>query len=191
MNWQELKSEIRDLGFEDEQTMVSYSEILLNACNRAIRLISTTVRPVTGHLDIDHPGGLVRYSLTELAQAQGDTFESLYGTPIERDTYRPCSYYLENRKVFVLDDEPGLYRLWYRKRPETLTLDTPETFVLELDLDVQPLLPLLASHYLWLDDDERKATLYWNEYDDLKGQILANSQESLRGVVKGGVSWLS
>ena len=52
-----------------------------------------------------------------------------------------------------------------------ITEDTDDDFVIQLPLIVQPLIKLLASHYVWLDDDLTKATYYYNEYDDLMNQI--------------------
>lgn len=36
----------------------------------------------------------------------------------------------------------------------------------------EPLLPLLAAHYIWLDDDIQKATYYYNEYYSLKQELV-------------------
>lgn len=52
---------------------------------------------------------------------------------------------------------------------------------------VDPLYPLLAAHYAWLDDDLTKATIYWNEYDDLKDQIIAMASRPRKAEIIGGV----
>lgn len=49
-----------------------------------------------------------------------------------------------------------------------------------------PLLQLQAGHWLWLDDDLTKATIYWNEYDDLKNQILATIMKPRKAKIIGG-----
>lgn len=49
-----------------------------------------------------------------------------------------------------------------------------------------PLLQLQAGHWLWLDDDLTKATIYWNEYDDLKNQILATIRTPRKAKIIGG-----
>ncbi len=49
-----------------------------------------------------------------------------------------------------------------------------------------PLLQLQAGHWLWLDDDLTKATIYWNEYDDLKNQILATVTKPRKAKIIGG-----
>jgi hypothetical protein len=50
-----------------------------------------------------------------------------------------------------------------------------------------PLYTLLAAHYAWLDDDLTKATIYWNEYDDLKNQIMANANRPRKATITGGI----
>ena len=52
-----------------------------------------------------------------------------------------------------------------------ITEDTADDFEIQLPLIVQPLIKLLASHYVWFDDDLTKSTYYYNEYDDLMNQI--------------------
>lgn len=49
-----------------------------------------------------------------------------------------------------------------------------------------PLLQLQAAHWLWLDDDLTKATIYWNEYDDLKNQIIATITKPRKAEIIGG-----
>lgn len=61
--------------------------------------------------------------------------------------------------------------------------DADETSCPEL---LKPLLQLLTAHWLWLDDDLTKATIYWNEYDDLKNQIIATIRMPRNAVIIGG-----
>ena len=49
-----------------------------------------------------------------------------------------------------------------------------------------PLLQLQAAHWLWLDDDLTKATIYWNEYDDLKNQIIGTITKPRKAKIIGG-----
>jgi hypothetical protein len=49
-----------------------------------------------------------------------------------------------------------------------------------------PLYTLLAAHYAWLDDDLTKATIYWNEFDDLKNQIIVNAKQPRKAEIIGG-----
>ena len=191
MNWKQLRDQIRDLGFETDTSMDAYRDIAINACNRAIRTINSTVRPILGRYVIDHPGGFARYDLAELTKGEDYAFESLANTPVREADGQPFPYRVEERRVVLLDIEAGEYAFFYRKRPTAITTATPDYFDIELDFDVQPLLPLLASYYIWLDDDERKSVMYQNMYEDLKGQILGGSGELARAEIVGGFSWRS
>lgn len=62
-------------------------------------------------------------------------------------------------------------REWEMPVITDITDDTLDDFEIQLPLIVQPLIKLLAAHYVWLDDDLTKATYYYNEYDDLMNQI--------------------
>lgn len=65
--------------------------------------------------------------------------------------------------------------------------DEPEdTDTVNLPRMLLPLLQLQAGHWLWLDDDLTKATIYWNEYDDLKNQILATIRTPRKAKIIGG-----
>lgn len=68
----------------------------------------------------------------------------------------------------------------------TETADTDEIEILDI---LVPLYTLLAAHYAWLDDDLTKATIYWNEFDDLKNQIIANINRPRNAAIVGGIGW--
>lgn len=54
---------------------------------------------------------------------------------------------------------------------EDVTASTPDDYEIVLPVLVQPLIKLLAAYHVWLDDDNTKAAIYYNEYDDLMNQI--------------------
>ena len=132
MTYKELKEQIRDLGFEDDETMMEYASIVLNACNRAISTIYHTV----------------------LSRVE--------------------SYF----KFRDID--------WVMPEMDVLTADTTDDYELNLPDKLVYLIPLLASYYIWLDDDERKAVMYRNEYEDLKEQITTECLGGSRCRVVGG-----
>ena len=57
--------------------------------------------------------------------------------------------------------------------PSIITSDTNEMEEIDLPEMVCGIVPLMAAYFIWLDDDERKATMYWNNADDLKTQLLS------------------
>ena len=84
------------------------------------------------------------------------------------------SYFEDN---YDLDEDEGL---------TGFTIDSEDTDETNLPDILLPLLQLQAGHWLWLDDDLTKATIYWNEYDDLKNQILATIMKPRKAKIIGG-----
>lgn len=76
-----------------------------------------------------------------------------------------------------IDEDEGLIYF------DDVPADTDET---NLPRILLPLLQLQAGHWLWLDDDLTKATIYWNEYDDLKNQILMTIRAPRKAKIIGG-----
>lgn len=67
-----------------------------------------------------------------------------------------------------------------------LTVDSPDETEIDLPSKVTMLLPLLSAYYIWLDDDERKAVMYYNQYDDLCSQLLAERANGTKMTIMGG-----
>lgn len=67
-----------------------------------------------------------------------------------------------------------------------VTTRTSDSASITIPDEIVPLYTLLAAHYAWLDDDLTKATIYWNEFDDLKNQFIANARMPKRAVIVGG-----
>lgn len=57
--------------------------------------------------------------------------------------------------------------------PSLITSDTNEMEEIDLPEMVCGIVPFMSAYFIWLDDDERKATMYWNNADDLKTQLLS------------------
>ena len=78
---------------------------------------------------------------------------------------------------------------WVLPKPKHVTTSTDDTQKISIADNLYPLIPLLAAHYIWLDDDVTKATLYWNEYDQLKDQIIAVCRQPRKATIEGGIRW--
>lgn len=102
---------------------------------------------------------------------------------------------------FIFDDVvvklKGYYKMelsteeteWFPVRPQKITIDTEDDHELDLPDNVIELVPLLAAHYVWLDDDQVKAALYWNSYDSMKQEILTACKGDVKAVILGGMRW--
>lgn len=139
MTYGEVKDKIRDLGFEEESTMLEYISIVKNAVQRAVQFI------------------------------YDDVVVKLKG------------YY--KRELSTEENE------WQAVRPSTITLETPDEFVIELPDNLLELVPLLASYYVWIDDDQVKAALYWNAFDAHRNEIINGCLRDVKGKITGGVRW--
>ena len=133
ITYKEIKDALTDLGFEiDEEVESEYKRVRLNAINRSINVLWSTV--------------CLPY----------------------------ISYFEETDD---LDEDDGLTYFDEESEDDDVT---------NLPSMLLPLLQLQAGHWLWLDDDLTKATIYWNEYDDLKNQILATIQKPRKAKIIGG-----
>lgn len=143
LTWGDLKGELVDLGFEEDEITIEYARLMRNSVNRALDIIYNIVVPqIEGY-----------YKLT-----------SSWG----------------------YEDTDGTWKL---PKPKHVTEDTEDDFKMGLAPNLQPLIPLLAAHYIWLDDDIQKATMYWNEYDQLKDQIIMVCSRPRNARIEGGIRW--
>lgn len=154
VTWGELKSQLVDLGFE-EDTITSeeeYGRLIRNSVNRAVSIITSTVIPqIEGYLK----------NVEKWGYETEEEYEDWYG-----DTTTITS--------------------WQFPKIRKIAVDTSDDAKIGAPEILEPLLPLLAAHYIWLDDDLTKATIYWNEYDDLKNQIITNCQRPRKVEIVGG-----
>ncbi|NLA61772.1 MAG: hypothetical protein GX857_00875 [Bacteroidales bacterium] len=68
-----------------------------------------------------------------------------------------------------------------------IDVDTLDDFEIEIPKKLLMLVPLLAAHYVWLDDDVQKAITYWNEYDSLKNELIIDCNRNRNLKFSGGI----
>ena len=95
------------------------------------------------------------------------------------------SYYKLTESWGYEDDDGS----WVLPKPKHISADTTDEQKINIADNLVPLIPLLAAHYVWLDDDVTKATLYWNEYDQLKDQLIAVCRQPRKAQIIGGVGF--
>ena len=88
-----------------------------------------------------------------------------------------------NNIVINLPDDGSVSAI---RKITRITDETADDDEIEIPYILVPLYTLLAAHYAWLDDDITKATLYYNEYDSLKNEIISNATKSVRAEIIGG-----
>ena len=95
----------------------------------------------------------------------------------------------------IYDDMVTQLKGYYKKtlyeptRPEYIVDSTPDDFVIELPDNLLVLVPLLAAHFVWLDDDIQKSINYYNNYEDMRQKILNACLGDTRATITGGIGW--
>ena len=179
MNYGELKENIRDLAFEEDEQMEEYETIVINAINRSLSTIEQEVAPIRKYVEIEQDGTDEEYQFYVMPSLTGGMFLSFDTTPVridEGDEYVPFGDYdIETGDTIVMSGaEEGTFRVFYKSAHEPYTKDTADETELPLPLRAHHLVPLLCAYYVWLDDDQQKAIMYYNQYETLAQTLLAN-----------------
>ena len=199
MTYQELINEIRDLGFSDDSEIEEFAEagLLFSAINRAITRINLELYPILEKYEFDisdDDTGYLYITMTDI----DDLFLDFADTPVlfERDGadfYTKFADYeieADNTLVINADKNKGSFRVFYKVAHDTFTGKTSQLKEdLPLQLKVHHLVPLLASYYVWNEDEPTKAAQYLNLFEsekaELKEQALARKFKVR--VVSGGL----
>ena len=78
---------------------------------------------------------------------------------------------------------------WEPVRPGLINDLTEDDFVIELPDNLLVLVPLLAAHFVWLDDDIQKSINYYNDYEDMRQKILNSCFSDVKATITGGIGW--
>ena len=78
---------------------------------------------------------------------------------------------------------------WEPVRPELINDLTEDDFVIELPDNLLVLVPLLAAHFVRLDDDIQKSINYYNDYEDMRQKILNSCFSDVKATITGGIGW--
>lgn len=195
MNYGELKKQITDLGFSDENELKEFGSIVPNAINRAITEINMTVAPIIGVHEITQTGstdGVILYDMEDLTK-DGETIKFLEfaDTPVmvgKAFYKRYNDFEIENEKILVMDGSiAGTFKVFYKKAHSPFTTETDDKTSIELPLKTHYLLPLLASYYIWLEDEKSKAVDYYNQYEALKNDMLSKRSAPRARIMSGGI----
>lgn len=184
MNYGELKKNLISKGFAEESDYEEFEELgyTFDAINQAVNEINN-IFPIEAefNFDIDETDtGIMKIDMGDRAG-----FIALAETPVwyekdGEDIWRAFTEYdvKKDRELWIkVDDYEGSFRIYYFKLPTQITQSTPDSFEFELPLVAHNLIPLLASYYLWLDDDERKAIMYKNDYEEARAIALQRKNQ--------------
>ena len=194
MNYGEIKQNLISLGFAEDVDYQEYEELgyTYDAINRAISIIGNQFPYVAKYeFEIDEEDTGIMY--IDMTDRPG--FLSLAETPVlfeenGTDVFTKFGdYQIEMGHTLVIDPagHAGSIRIYYNKECTQVNPDTDNSFVPEIPLKAHPLIPLLASYYLWLDDDPAKAAQYFNMYETDKNDVMQKDmQPSMRIAMEWG-----
>lgn len=195
MQYGEIKNNIISLGFAETSDYEEYEELgyTYDAINRAIATIGQEFPYISKYeFEIDDTDeGIMYVDMTDRQGFLGFATDSpvLFEKDGEEMFKVFADYDVEMGSTLVIDatDIKGSIRVYYEKECTHINADTPDTFVPELPTKVHHLIPLLASYYLWLDDEERKAVQYYNQYETELLTIQQKAQKPRMRILKGGL----
>ena len=197
MTYQDLINNIKSLGFADDEEIQEYAEsgVLYDSINRAITEINLKSSPIyeTYEFEItDADTGYLYINLTDV----DDAFLEFANTPVlyERDGaqyYQKFSDYqieTENTVVINADENKGSFRIFYKAAHEKFNGEDRELLGdLPLPLKVHHLVPLLASYYVWQEDEPAKAAQYYNMFEERLDNVTDQSQNIRVRIIPGGI----
>lgn len=180
----ELKSEIMTLGFEEAATMSDgeYGLIVANGINRAMQQIALEVAPVTSEFefvcdeDSVRSGGYVVFDISLIPEYwEGDYLGVSSVMFVSDDEMVFGSVFKELLGRLYLEDRgSGVFYIEYKRRPRLISVSSADDTEVDMPSSVVLMVAPLAAYYIWLDDDAVKASMYRNDYEQLKESYFIN-----------------
>lgn len=182
---------VKEIAVASNETYDKYKGVIANPDNETVRMVfypdypsnikNVALYPTAFVSDEAVPDNedFVQYRLDEILPdfyqlSPGDIY---YEGNREPKYLAADKYYQEAGKTLVLRrDMPGSYTVYYKKYPQTITIDTPDDYELVLDPEVSALLPLYMASQLYKDDDNSISTVYRNEFEVAFERLIVSSQ---------------
>ena len=206
MTYKELIDNIRDLGFSDDSEIDEFEEdvdVIANAINRAITEISIEYAPIIGKYEVPVPpteaveeNGILKEVVPDMFEVDmqavtDDKFIGFADTPVKKELksgiYTKFSdFEIESDDTIILhtSDYENLV-IFYKEMPDKYVWGENNDVRLPLPLHAHHLVPLLASYYVWLDDDLTKAQLYYERYSVAVQNALAGKDKPRARILTG------
>lgn len=169
MNWKEYKSRIINLGFEESDAFSENPEHIKQATNRANTLLHQLVEPneKAYQLNVENDGeNPPLYNEFILNDIIPDYIKKSNKAPKLGNTVL-ADYYYVGDTLFISSEYEGKIDLFYVGALKHIGDDASDETVIDCREDLIPFLELLTAYYMWLDDDERKAIIYYNQFQEM------------------------
>lgn len=176
MNWGDFKNGIRNLGFEDEGVFDDNPSHIAEACNRANILLHNIVEPNLKAKDFKLDE-ISEYHVLKLAEIS-DYVGTCNKAPIINGNSVADFYYVEN-DLYIKGS--GTVTVFYNGSLKKLNETSPDSEEIDCRENLIPFLELLTAYYIWLDDDERKAGMYYKQFHEMLNSFRASGYSGSAG----------
>ena len=194
VNWKEFKSRIINLGFEEEGVFDENPSHIREATNRANTLLHQIVEPNEKSVSytINASDKEKDYAVIDLTQTSN--FLSRSNKAPRMGNTAVSDYYYVGDTLYISTEYEGAIDIFYNASLNAVPDDAKEDFILDCREDLIPFLELLTAYYMWLDDDERKAIIYYNQflemfnaYSSSGGSARFTGDNEPRATIVGGI----
>lgn len=193
LNWGDFKKSIVNLGFEEYDVFEENPRHIAEATNRANIQLHQIVEPNEKAFEYEMPETDEKFVRINLGEVIPGFLNKSNKAPRAEDEYI-ANYFYNEDTLHISSEVTGRVTIYYNAKLSQLDEDSPEDTELDCREDLIPFLQLLTAYYMWLDDDERKAIIYYNQFQEAYS-VYVNSassgrysgDEALKASVIGGV----
>lgn len=192
MNYGELKTHIKALAFEEEDTISEYEEndVIPTAINRAISMIGKKI-PIMKTYEFTQDGTDTDYQTYDFSTLTND-FLTFAKHPVRIDDGEKCEpfgNYLEwdYHTIKVPGSASGTFIVQYRAKPASYEAGMEDVEIPLEPITHEDLLPLLCAYFVWIDDDATKAAQYYNLYLEVLDDVMGVLKKPRVRLLEGGI----
>lgn len=190
MNYEKFKSNVINLGFEETDVFDDNETILIEAANRALIFLNMYVEKKEKYVKYEIPSEDISDSYRKIKLEEFDDFDGVSLKAPKINGKAITDFYYEDNTLFISTQYSGNLSLSYYVKTELIPDNPSEEYEIKIKDALIPILQLLTAYYVWLDDDERKAITYYNQYTEQLQLYLLNkeNENSINtAVIEGGI----
>lgn len=188
MTFGEYRNNIINLGFEEADIFDENPKHLIEASNRALIFLNSQVEP---KIKVKHITLTDSEDYQEIDVSDFEQFDSISHIPPKKQGISLSDYYYEDETLYI--KAPGeTVSITYNAVPELIPLDAEDDYKIDIKMKLMPLLQLMTAYYVWLDDDERKAVYYYNQFQEMSNLYLSEKSRNEKeaqytAYIEGGI----
>lgn len=179
MTWKDIKLAAMQKMFAAEGNNIptddssqDYIAGMPYTANECLQMICTSKKFIIHSVDLDDTMGDIigsyrRYDMKKVVNDFFEFYGEVYFTSNKTSSHeRTTQYVTEAKDVFMVPkNADGIWTVYYKAYPETITSTTEDDHELDIPADVQVILPLYMASQLYKEDDNGIATSLRNEFE--------------------------